>query len=153
MPVTDRVLRRDEVIRGPFAERAPNLFPMFRDQRYELTDTLAASRSITDHRDRPWGYHHLDGVFMAAGPSVSAGRYEAGLDIVDVLPTLLHIAGLPVPDNLDGRVAMDIMSGTAASRSVATVSAGTEQEEGEYPFTPEDEAAIEESLRGLGYME
>jgi predicted AlkP superfamily phosphohydrolase/phosphomutase len=153
-PVTDRVVARHEVIRGPFEARAPHLFPLFRDQRYEASDTLAAIGPFTDHRDRPWGYHHLDGVFLAAGPAVRPGPLEAALDIVDVLPTVLHMSGLAVPEGLDGRVVARVLTDEAGSRAIDTTAA-SEDDEGPrtYPFTEKDEEAIAESLRGLGYLE
>jgi len=152
--VTDRVVRRDEVINGPYERRAPELFPLFRGQRYEASDTVAASGAFTDHRDRPWGYHHLDGVFVAGGPAVRSGPLESGLDIVDVLPTVLHMSGLPVPDGLDGRVVTGLLTDEVADREVSVAAAsGVEDESRTYPFTEEDEEAIAESLRGLGYIE
>jgi len=153
-PVTDRVVPRHEVISGPYEARAPHLFPLFRGQRYEASDTVAASGPFTDHRDRPWGYHHLDGVFIAAGPSIRPGAFEEGLDIVDVLPTALHVTGLSVPDGLDGRVVGGVLQGEAASRSVDTTAPTEHEDEPRtYPFTQQDEEAIAESLRGLGYIE
>jgi predicted AlkP superfamily phosphohydrolase/phosphomutase len=152
--VTDRVYRRAEVIRGPYETRAPNLFPMLRGQRYELSDTLAASAPFTDHRDRPWGYHHVDGIFIAGGPSIRSSSRASGLDIVDVLPTVLHLSGYPVPEDLDGRVATEVMDEELAARAIDTAPAAEGQPEpSEYPFTAEDEEAITESLRGLGYIE
>ena len=154
--VVDRTVRREDVIWGSQAARAPDLFPLCRDQRYELSDTLAAEGPFTDHRDRPWGYHHLDGVFTAAGPDVQAGWHEPGLDIVDVLPTTFHLAGLGVPRSLDGRVAVDVLAPAArAEPRVERSSAPVEVDgaSGAYPFSPEEEAEIEESLRGLGYIE
>lgn len=153
LPVTDRVFRRDEVATGAHARRAPHLFPLLRDQRYELSDTLAASGPFTDHRDRPWGYHHVDGVFIAAGPGVARRSLPAGLDIVDVLPTSLHLGGVPVPEGLDGQVVDAVLAGEAAARPVATTQAAEQERSEEYPFSPEEEAQIEESLRGLGYIE
>ena len=96
-PVTDRVVRRAEVI----ADRSPAGRPTC--SRCSAVSamrppTLAASEPITDHRDRPWGYHHLDGVFLAVGPAVRPGAFEGGLDIVDVLPTALHVSELAVPE-------------------------------------------------------
>jgi predicted AlkP superfamily phosphohydrolase/phosphomutase len=153
LPVTDRVYRRDEVVSGPHTARAPHLFPLLRDQRYELSDTLAAAGPFTDHRDRPWGYHHVDGVFVAAGPGVDAGRVPTDLEIVDVLPTALHLGGIPVPEGLDGRVVEEALAGEAAARPVVTGQAAEQERSEEYPFTPEEEAQIEESLRGLGYID
>lgn len=151
--VTDRVVPRREVIAGPFEGRAPELFPLFRAQRYEASDTLAASGTFTDHRDRPWGYHHLDGVFVAAGPAVRPGPFAPGLDIVDVLPTVLHMSDLPVADGLDGRVVTGLMNDEVAMRAVGSATAPDLDETRTYPFTEEDEEAIAESLRGLGYIE
>ena len=153
-PVVDEVVRREDTISGPHTTRAPHLFPFCRDQHYELSDTIAATSVFTDHRDRPWGYHHKDGILVAAGQGVNAGSYEAGLDIVDVMPLAFHLAGLPVPEGLDGKVAHDILTGEAAQREVATTQVAVEHERSEEnPYSEEEEAAIEETLRGLGYVE
>jgi predicted AlkP superfamily phosphohydrolase/phosphomutase len=153
-PVTDRVLMRNEVISGPHERRAPHLFPLFRGQRYEASDTLAASGPFTDHRDRPWGYHHLDGVFLAAGPSIQPGAFEPGLEIVDVLPTILHMGGLPVPSDLDGRIVAGLLDASVVGRDVETAVASEPAPVAPtYPFSEEDEEAIARSLRGLGYIE
>jgi predicted AlkP superfamily phosphohydrolase/phosphomutase len=153
-PLVDTVVKRDAAITGPFAARAPHLFPFCRDQRYELSDTLAAESAVTDHRDRPWGYHHKDGVFVAAGPGLRVGPFAEGLDIVDVLPTALHLAGLPVPDSLDGRVVTEVLDPeTAARQVVSNQTIRLPEAESAYPFSPQEERAIEESLRGLGYLE
>jgi predicted AlkP superfamily phosphohydrolase/phosphomutase len=152
--VTDQVFRREDVIFGPHAGRAPSLFPICRDQRYELSDTVAATSAFSDHRDRPWGYHHTDGVFIACGPDVATGRIASGLDIVDVLPSVFHLAGLPIPSELDGRVVTDLFTGAPASRPVRTFDVEHEpRRSDEHPYTPDEQAAIEEALRGLGYIE
>jgi predicted AlkP superfamily phosphohydrolase/phosphomutase len=152
--VVDTVVRRADAIHGPHAGRAPHLFPFCRDQRYELSDSLLASAPFTDHRDRPWGYHHKDGILVAAGPGVAEGEVEAGLDIVDVLPTIFHLAGLPVPAGLDGEVNDPLISGEAASRPVETTDLRLDQSQsGDNPYSPEEEQSIEDALRGLGYMD
>jgi predicted AlkP superfamily phosphohydrolase/phosphomutase len=153
-PVVDRVVRKPDVIWGPQSGRAPDLFPLCRDQRYELSDTLAAEGPFTDHRDRPWGYHHLDGIFLAAGPDVQTGWFEPGLDIVDVLPTALHLAGLNVPTGLDGKVVLETLTpGARAEPRVERSAVVAGETSPAYPFSPDEEAEIEESLRGLGYIE
>ena len=118
-PTVDRVFRREEVIRGPYERRAPDLFPLLRDQRYELSDTLAADAIFTDHRDRPWGYHHLDGIFVAAGPNFGSGTYDNGMDIVDVLPTVFSAGGYKVPAGLDGRAVSDVLTAPATAEAPA----------------------------------
>ena len=153
--VVDSVVRRERVMHGPFASRAPHLFPICRDQRYELSDTLAARTAFTDHRDRPWGYHHSDGVWIASGPPFQPGDLGVDLNIVDVLPTVLHAAGLAIPGGLDGAVASDVFRPTRVREPVLAPAHATSSDRAEpvYPFSPQEEEAIEESLRGLGYLE
>jgi predicted AlkP superfamily phosphohydrolase/phosphomutase len=151
-PVVDVVVRREDAAAGPYAPRAPHLFPVCRDQRFELSDTLAASSVLTDHRDRPWGYHHQDGIFIGAGPAFVAGPVPSSLDIVDVLPVAFAVAGLEVPAGLDGRVPDGVVSVESRTGEEAdTDAAGSAG--AVYPFSEEDERQIEESLRGLGYIE
>ncbi len=152
-PVVDKVVRRAEVIHGSYASRAPHLFPFCRDQRYELSDTLAASSILTDHRDRPWGYHHSEGIFVAAGPGVVAGRLQAAPHIVDVAPTVLHLLGLGIPESLDGHVITEALSGSAAHEPRVGEELQPHEPTSEYPFSPEEEESIEENLRALGYVE
>jgi predicted AlkP superfamily phosphohydrolase/phosphomutase len=151
---TDQVFRRDDVIHGPHAHRAPSLFPICRDQRYELSDTVAATSPFTDHRVRPWGSHHSDGIFLACGPDVATGKLASGLDIVDVLPSVFHAAGLPIPSDLDGRVITELFTGATATSPVRTFDVEHEPRRADdHPYTPGEQAAIEEALRGLGYIE
>jgi predicted AlkP superfamily phosphohydrolase/phosphomutase len=153
-PVVDRIVLREESIHGPFTGRAPHLFPFCRNQEYELSDTLAASSPITDHRDRPWGYHHEDGVLVAYGPSIARGGLEVALDIVDVVPTMFHLAGQSIPAGLDGRVRRDLLTGDAQTRPVTTSEIQPQHERTqENPYSAEEEETIEEALRGLGYVE
>lgn len=153
-PVVDTVVRREGAIHGPHKSRSPHLFPFCRDQRYELSDSLVATSPLTDHRDRPWGYHHKNGILFAAGPLVGKGEVEGGLDIVDVLPTVFHLSGLPVPAGLDGEVNKPLLGGEAASRPVTTTDLHPGHERSQdNPYSPEEEQSIEDALRGLGYME
>lgn len=154
-PVVDAVVPRAEAIEGPFAARAPHLFPVCRDQRIELSDTLAASSVLTDHRDRPWGYHHQDGIFIGAGPAFIDGALPRALEIVDVLPTAFTVAGLSVPAGLDGNAAHEILTieGSVADQPRDDADQAMPDGSPAYPFSDEDEKQIEESLRGLGYIE
>jgi len=151
-PTVDRVIRRDEVMHGPRSARSPDLFPILRDQRYEMSDTLAANAIFTDHRDRPWGYHHIDGIFVAAGPHFRAGTYDAGLEIVDVLPTVFSAAGFQTPAGLDGHAVDQVLSAPVVDQGPAPEEPQVDEAPA-YPFSEQDEAAVEEALRGLGYIE
>lgn len=150
-PVCDRVYLREEVMEGPLAEQAPDLFPVCRAYSYELSDGLYSPAILDDYRHLPRGFHHMDGIFSVAGPGVRA-RSGLRAHLYDIAPTALHLAGLDLPEGLDGRVLEELLPGgrPVTVRAMDLPRAG---EGAEAPaYTSEEEAAIERSLRNLGYL-
>ncbi|HWC13725.1 MAG TPA: alkaline phosphatase family protein [Actinomycetota bacterium] len=153
-PVVDRIYKREEVVHGPVAEWAPDLFPVCRHYSYELSDGLFSAGVLTDYRDLPRGFHHIDGIFGIAGPGIEP---HAGLtaSIYDIAPTALYLAGCGVPD-VDGKVLSEHLPDELvasnrqrkASRDLPLAGEGAEAK----PYSAEEEAQIEESLRNLGYL-
>ena len=52
--------------------------------------------------------HRKFGMFVAAGPNIKKNEKVFGLSLIDVAPTILHMYGLPVGKDMDGKVALDI---------------------------------------------
>jgi predicted AlkP superfamily phosphohydrolase/phosphomutase len=151
-PVTDRVHSSQDVFHGDALEGAPDVLPVLRDHRYELDDELFHKEPFTDVRHLPRGVHHPDGIVIVAGAGTHPGRLSGS--VVDVMPTLLYQAGLKVPTGLDGRVLTLAFDAEAVSarpvETTAPLSSGGGDETS--PYSQEEEALIEESLRGLGYL-
>ncbi len=59
-------------------------------------------------------YHGRDAFFCVAGPGVRKDELVFGSRLVDVAPTVLASLGLPVPDDMDGRVVTRIFETTPA---------------------------------------
>src|SRR5439155_15909897 len=100
------------------------------------------------------GDHRLDGVLCLAGRGVFAPTVLRGATVVDVAPTLLHAAGLPVPNDLDGRVLEDAFEPEFLRQNpvrfgdpLEAVRGGAEE------YSEEEAAGIRAALRGLGYIE
>jgi predicted AlkP superfamily phosphohydrolase/phosphomutase len=152
--VLDRMYLREEVMSGAEAVDAPDLFPVCRDYTYELSDGLYSAAVLTDYRELPRGFHHMDGVFSITGPGVAAA---SGLQasLYDIAPTALYLLGLEVPE-VDGRVLAEflppelIRSRPVAYRALDLPTAG--EGASATPYSAEEEAQIEESLRNLGYL-
>jgi predicted AlkP superfamily phosphohydrolase/phosphomutase len=151
--VVDEVFRSENVFAGDALEGAPDLIVFMRDHRYVPDDEVFHRTPFTDHRSLPRGGHHPDGIVVVAGPGVrTSAQVEAS--IIDVTPTLLYMAGLKVPVGLDGAVMEDAFEPERfEARPVTTTAALTAVRPSETsPYSPEEEALVEESLRGLGYL-
>jgi predicted AlkP superfamily phosphohydrolase/phosphomutase len=102
------------------------------------------------------GSHRLEGVIVAWGNHVRAGRASASPSVLDVTPTVLHLLGLPVGEDMKGRVITELLDPAfAASHPVRTIptyetgrSRGTEQ-----PIPSQMDEQIRERLRSLGYIQ
>jgi predicted AlkP superfamily phosphohydrolase/phosphomutase len=148
--VTDHVHRREDVVWGPEAEGAPDLFPVCRAYAYELSDGLYSPGILDDYRAQPRGFHQMDGIFGLAGPGI------APIDglvarIYDIAPTALYLAGLKIPQ-MDGRVIPEAVSSDRAVETEAMDLPLAGEGSTAAAYSPEEEAQIEESLRNLGYL-
>lgn len=152
-PVTDRVWLSQEVFHGDALDGAPDLMPVLRNHRFELDDEIFHREPFTDLRHLPRGVHHPDGIVVVAGPGVD-GRDDITASVMDVTPTLLYMGDLKVPEGLDGKVIAEAFTPRRLEqRPVATVAPLSSSSHDEAsPYSEEEEALIEESLRGLGYL-
>ena len=55
------------------------------------------------------GNHRPNGIFLAAGPDIRAGRID-GLTIIDVFPALAYLAGISVADDLPGELVLRLFT-------------------------------------------
>ncbi len=62
---------------------------------------LVASRRGTNHESTYWYDRWVAMIFMGTG--VESGRYDRPVYTVDFAPTLAGLAGITIPDDLDGR--------------------------------------------------
>jgi hypothetical protein len=149
-------------IRHPDVQPGPAITRVTRFLDEILGDVLArlprgaAIAIVSDHGFDFRGYEHDNGppgVFLLAGPGVRAGLV-AGASIYDVAPTLLHLLGLPVADEMAGAPLPIARPGGPLDRPPRRVAshgpAATPLEAG-----VASEKALEEHeayLRALGYV-
>jgi predicted AlkP superfamily phosphohydrolase/phosphomutase len=153
-PVTDHIHRSEDVFHGDALEGAPDLLPVLRNHRYELDDEIFHRSPFTDQSHLPRGVHHPDGIVVVAGKGIRGGYSGLHGSVMDVTPTLLHMAGLKVPEGLDGSVLTDAFTPESLrDQPVSTLAPLSSRPKDEAsPYSDEEEAVIEESLRGLGYL-
>lgn len=160
-PLVERVYRRAELYHGPLVERMPDLMVVMRG--WGARAGFAEGQRGANLARKPvpvlgplssTGHHRADGVLIVRHPWVTGGAsLQAG--ICDVTPTLLYLMGLPVPQGMDGQVLTAALQAEALAAHPPSLEGATQvQAIADGPaYSAEDEAIIEERLRGLGYIE
>ena len=154
-PIMKQVYRREDLYHGPYVTRAPDIVFDLREG-YKVAHLPFQGGLLQDVSNQPHGFHEREGIFALSGPGIQPGTETAETAIEDVVPTLLHALKIPIPDDLDGRVAHEIFTPSWQSDHPVRYRPAVEAEEpqeGDDPYSSEEEAIIAEHLKGLGYLE
>jgi predicted AlkP superfamily phosphohydrolase/phosphomutase len=120
-----RVLRKEEVLSGPYLDRAPDLLlqpaPLY---------SLTHARQVVEEADWLSGDHRPEGVYVMAGPGITPSAGPE-ISLADFAGQIVEAAGLE-PDS-------------EWSRATAGEAVGV--------LSESEERMVEERLRGLGYLE
>ncbi len=154
--LVEEVWTREQAFAGPFEQLGPDLSLVLADGG---TISILPSETVVARRPEARGHHRWEGIFIAAGPGIRKGASVEELSIVDVAPLLLHQLGLPAPEDMSGSVPEAVFEpgelerrpprrapAPAAPAPIQSVGEGAELE-------PEEQAAVMERLRALGYVE
>ena len=150
------VKRKEELFRGRFLDKAPELVLLPHDERIHVDSTRRpweAAFERHEHLDPEIsygysGHHGLTGILAAAGPGIAFGAVPESAEITQLPATLCRLFGLEL-DGVDGAPIEDLLAEGGQSRQVAAAGAAVGAEEAAY--TAEEEAVILERLRDLGY--
>ncbi|MBI3810675.1 MAG: alkaline phosphatase family protein [Nitrospirae bacterium] len=161
-----KVYRRDEIYQGPYVNSAPDLTLCWWER-----DSFVTKPSFPEDRGKPvvqirsegfqdgseWsGTHTLDGILLLKGKVFRSGGAAKDSRIIDLAPTLLHILGLPVPEEMDGRVLTELLDETFRAGhpiQYQKSTGGDSRPAGDGSYSEEDAEKIEKRLQGLGYID
>jgi predicted AlkP superfamily phosphohydrolase/phosphomutase len=145
-PVIRSVYRADEVYTGPKVGNAPDLVIEYTN----MYDSQASEPRLNPSLE---GRHEQQGILLARGPHIERSQVE-GARIEDLAPTVLHLLGQPVPEDMDGRVLIEALEpGLLAKNPVKPGPPAVESHTAEGDYSSEELAEVEEQLRSLGYIE
>ncbi len=146
-----QVYRPEDLYAGPFTAQAPDLILRPAHPGDVFTDGLL-------RRERVWrwesghagGWHRREGILVAAGAAIRHPQaWTAPPSLLDVAPTALALLDLQPPADMDGRVLAEMLAAPAAPlRPIPAVAPARPAGE----MDMEEEAALTERLRGLGYL-
>jgi len=150
--VIKRVYYQDEIFEGRYSSDAPDIviepseyFYLGREKGENLAELDWAS-----------GDHDRDGVLIAYGKDIMEDKRISGQKIIDIAPTVLYSLGLPIPDDMDGKVLIDLFN----KEFLKVNKIISEKVEEKHPLDSDhatlgetEQQELEDKLKGLGYLD
>lgn len=149
-PHTVQVYRREEIYQGPYQDAAPDLAVYIEEGAWDHSRDFHGPpfRPFTSGPKSRSGSHRSQGMFILSGAGIRCREGTATAHIQDLAPTILHLLGLSIPDDFDGRPLLEYLS----LERDPVYAAATDAEVNESGYSPSEEAAVEQHLRDLGYL-
>lgn len=148
--VVDAVHLKDDIYHGPYVNEGPDINVTMCDMRYitHLGLEFVGDQVFGPVPNHETGTHRQHGMLVVWGPGIRRGQIEKA-QIIDLAPTTLHMLGLPVPDDMDGRVLTELFAEhVSPPRRVSREVAGG----GAVGLSEHEEAEVLERLKDLGYL-
>ena len=156
-PVLEEAIKREDVYHGPNLHKSPDIIIRWKTTRVIRgiylpqpgTEPLPVPPLSPNLNN---GGHRLHGIFVMAGDGVQQGnRFDEGI-LWDLAPTILHYLGVPVPDDMDGRVLAESFDPDWLAEHPVAFSEGAGESGQGADYDSDAQALIDERLRGLGYV-
>jgi len=150
-PLVERVMERDELYSGPLSHMGPDLTVVLKDWNYRTIGL----HEFTTHKTispafGPTGDHRMEGMIVGTGPAFEPGAEPQNASLLDIAPTVLHLLGVPVPEDMDGRVLTELLRPELRGKlqKQEAVEAGVSAAD----YNEDDDAVIQQRLADLGYL-
>ena len=171
-PLVEHIWKKEEIYRGAHLAEAPDILFLPRNlETIAFGDFEFGSNKVIEPSYGVSSSHRMNGIFVASGAGVKdAGEFgrkssqaqsDSGPDtnssrddlrdaqLIDLAPTILHLMGLPVPTDMDGRVLTEALVEARAVEYGGTSAGSAPATEG---YSEEEEQQVIERLQDLGYI-
>jgi predicted AlkP superfamily phosphohydrolase/phosphomutase len=99
--LVDKVYEANEVYTGPCMNFAPDLIGVFKNYEYIATGKVFTKNWLEETYS---GQHRMEGILVMKGEDIQKGKNIPDCEIIDLAPTILHLMGMAVPLDMDGKV-------------------------------------------------
>jgi predicted AlkP superfamily phosphohydrolase/phosphomutase len=104
------VLRIDELCKGENMWDLPDLIVKWAgDASIKALYSPRIGTVRGENPERRTGAHRPYGFLVTSGKNIDQGKTIEGASIMDIAPTILYLMGQPVPQDMDGKVLLDVI--------------------------------------------
>ena len=148
-----RIYRKEEVYHGPFIDQAADLFVDLKGCEYVIQKEIY-SKELFGPAKTHSGTHRHEGILILKGDGIKKNYSVTDARIIDIAPMILYSLGIPVPEDMDGRVLNDVFMEEHLKHHPVTFcdAAEFEVKEGDGDAGGEESEEMKKALRNLGYL-
>jgi len=101
-----KVYKRKESHPGEYSRFGPDLFICFENYHWNTNDHIGSNSIYSNETpESPVDVSHAPYSFFAiTGPGVPTTGEVSNAELLDLAPTLLHLLGVPIPSEMEGKV-------------------------------------------------
>lgn len=99
------------------------------------------------------GNHRSHGILLAAGPDIAPHITIANARLIDLAPTMLHLLGILVPDDMSGIVLEEMLSAEFRATHPLQYQQTTAHHQQATALNEQESAVVADQLRALGYLD
>jgi predicted AlkP superfamily phosphohydrolase/phosphomutase len=149
-PVIKKTYKTENLYWGPYIDQLPDII-VETEGEYVISPNFETYSSVVNSTTYT---HDIDGILMTVGPHIRRNtELKSQVNAWDVAPTILHILGVPIPSDMDGRVLKEIFEPDSDLEKRAVVFEKVERiEKRVYRRKKEEEEEIRRRLGRLGYI-
>ena len=102
---------------------------------------------------KEFGWHSQAGIFVFSGSDFLTGPAPITGQVIDIPATLLHLYGIPIPEDYDARVLTELLEPGLAQQPIHLQPGDViASHDTRTALSPEEAAALAAHLRALGYL-
>jgi predicted AlkP superfamily phosphohydrolase/phosphomutase len=153
LAVFESIRRREEALSGRYIDRLPDLVMVPRRDELVCHERSSYGEVFVD-ADTTSGTHSRYGIFIAWGSGIKpSADFASPPNLRDIGGAALYSLGCPLTEDMDGRSLSEIFS--EQQHIAPRGSSYREEVAGDSPsaYSTDEEAALRERLRALGYIE
>jgi len=156
-PVFSRIFKKEEVYsESPFGtDPSPDIFMLTPEMKIMVEGQFSQKRTKVFRKSSPgYGFHYTHGIFFVSGGGIKDSS-EFSPKITDLAPTILHILGVPIPEDMDGRILKEVFrpGSVYTGRKIRYQGSSMIEKEKASAYSKKDETKIKKRLEALGYIE
>jgi predicted AlkP superfamily phosphohydrolase/phosphomutase len=153
--VKGTVYAKEEWYHGDCSCNAPDITYFAHADRYMAGNVtgFGSNTTFTDFTGVT-AAHSMEGIFMTSGAHIKKGATLQGADIMDLAPTILYLMGCKVPDDMDGKVLVDLFDGDyVQNKPIEYYTPESYTRGAGSALSPGDQEEIIDKLKSLGYYQ